>query len=166
MIKINNKHSDFKGLQFVISAVAKRDPAHREWQFLHVTGGCVEGTDGARLHRYQLTGQELSSGSYEVVKKSRTEVILALTDGESLRVSTEKCFPDVEMTPLAEYEYVEVPFAGVIRALPDGHSMQYTYFVDIMAGGATHFACQGYARPIIFEGPGVKAIVMPIVVDR
>lgn len=161
MIRIHKTHCDFYGVLFVAAALSK-DPNKPNLGLINSTGRMIEATDGHRAHRFNLS-EEIPAGLYEVVSKSKKEIVL-VENKEGLQ------FPDInrviplnpELSTLPVSKYFERIYCEVIRALPSGYAIQIDFFKDALSGNPTEFSAGGGKGPVYFKGENSVAIIMPM----
>lgn len=161
MIRIHKTHCDFYGFLFVAAAVAKNHTTPA-LNLIHSTGQMIEATDGHRAHRFNLS-EEIPAGLYEVVSKSKKEIVL-VENKEGLQ------FPDIncviplnpELSTLPVGKCFERIYCEVIHALPSGYAIQIDFFKDALSGNPTEFSAGGGKGPVYFKGENSVAIIMPL----
>ena len=77
MLQINNKDKRFKSLDFVLQSVEKKDKLREVlYNKVYFTELRIYGADGYRLNSVTNTFNDLELGLYDVIKHTKTEIIL------------------------------------------------------------------------------------------
>lgn len=162
-IVIAKDHPAFTPFQFV-AQVVKTAPDNMA--FIKVSAGSICSTDGHRLHIAATDGlDDLPAGLYEVLKHTKSEVVI-------LR-ATQLDFPDVaQIVGVAAARsqhklrlgylpnYIYSPYCEIIRAMPAELCLNYSYAVEALTFGMTHFSVDGDG-PITLAKGALSAYIMP-----
>lgn len=152
-----------EGIKFVVKAIYK-GVDRGALQYVHVTEGYIEATDGNRLHR--ITNDNMKPGLYEIVKNTKKEVILVETEVDTIYPNTDKVWPDVtdmKCLNIQQETYVDLAYTEIIRAVDEDFTLQFSYFKDIFTLG-THWKVyhDNRYRSVRMESEDRKALIMPL----
>ena len=166
----NTKHT--KELLFIAAALPTA-AMHKSENLEHIysTGQKIVATDGHRLHIYTPTECPLEAGYYQVIKKTKTEIILNPVELDQEYPDFERITPDREgKKDFTLYQYdngrtaapnLESKYAEVIRALPSG-TINIKYFQDACLNSMTSFKVTDGVSPVCLYGESLQAVVMPV----
>jgi hypothetical protein len=136
------KHTDwFKELSFVSRAINKKNPPWRgeSYNFIYIQDGIASATDKYRCHQASV---DLKDGVYDVVKCTKTEIILnPLEEGEYAPPVVWECiYPKHEnFHALDLQEHFNVPWQDhalviISKLLPLTQGIQFSYLKDMEEG--------------------------------
>lgn len=112
MISLDKRQCGFEEVSFVAKARSK-DPAREVLHNIQITPERICATDGRRLH-FTKNSFDLETGLYQVVKATKSQVLLVPAD------STNQ-FPDVDKV---------IPIANGLQTVEGNHiSVSYTFLV-------------------------------------
>lgn len=163
MIKITNKQEIAQAL-FVLAAAA--DPKHwgnKTMQYIAIQdNGMMQATDGHRMHQAQT---EYSAGIYEILKKTRSEVILAPCADKKLSDYPEvsRVIPSTDGIDPIEKSHASVwqEYTRTVRAMQDDMTLDYDYFAEALSATDEIYITGSKFAPAVFTGCGTLAAVMP-----
>ena len=150
-------------LLFVCKALAtKASHKSENLQYLYSTGVDIVASDGHRLHVYTPEDCPLEAGYYEIIKKTKTELILNRSDQDL------GDYPDYarvmpEAKDLQGFKLdssISGKYATVIRAM-DVNTLEYSLFLDAAPLMERYQVTDG-TSPVLMTGKDVKAVVMPV----
>lgn len=162
MIKIAKKHPLYDPLRWVALARNTDMTSRPILSHIKVEPARFLATDGHRLHMYTPAPADdhgMAAGLYEVVKVTRSEIVLVLTDeAPGAYPNYQRVIPDtadfklvIETTSRAPGMVINNLFCKVVKAAPDNLGYTYGYFKD--------FVNTGSAADILIENkPGVKGL--------
>jgi hypothetical protein len=163
MITITDK-LEIERVLYVIAAVSTDKHVHQPLRTL-----CIEpegevsrvvGTDGHRAHWAELLNV-YTPGCYEVVKKSKTEIVLRKVDAEF--PNYRRCIPagagqEIQVQPGAPAFRA---YTRLVRAMSEDMTLDYKCFCEAVQLASTITVMPDKFQPVKFAGNGTGAVVMP-----
>jgi hypothetical protein len=164
MKKFDKKHVDFEGIMFVTKAVLKKNPRRPVLHNLFVAENReLVATDGHRCHKYELQSDELVPGLYQIIKNTKSQIILAPAEDDGVFPDYTKVFPEPgETISFGELgtSNEHCAIALTIRAMPN-NTLNIDYLRDALTGMSEVQASDGIGS-VCLRGERRSAVIMPI----
>jgi len=169
MTELGKHHKDIKNIQFVLKARAK-DATRPVLECILVTtesngDRIAVCTDGFRMHIAYIDG--IGDGLYQVIKATKTEVILVPYTGEAK-------FPDYKQLK-CEYDRQlctidctdpKIAIAAVNKHLPARLGIDYKYILDLDREFVVYYGAEESTGPIQFTNGSAEAWIMPLLLAK
>jgi len=173
MIKFDRSQEDFYRILFVVSALDPKD--YRDHvTYLKCENNVIVGTDSKRLHETRLLYTELPDGYYEIVKKTKTTLII-----DKVKELDEAQYPNysdmlngkgsgekIEYKHNDDYKTIELASllsADIARAMGQT-ALNFRYVEDIVKSHENYFDVyvKDSDSPVVFKSFAVRACIMPL----
>ena len=162
---INNTHSDYLGLKWVLKAI-KKDDTRYMLNRLSIDKTDAVCTDGHRLHDYYLK-ETFEAGLYKPFCVKNEIILIQSNDGEYpkwkqlfLETSAEK---SIKIYPNKNLKLLNTSYAKLIRLMDEDEGLDLSYWNDILSFG-TEYEVRWYGdkKQIIFINQTHRAMIMPM----
>ena len=161
LINLVHRDPDFYGFKWVLKILPKK--SYPILDILKIENDLAVSTDGHRLHIYRTQGL-FSAGTYKVLVKTRTQIILEKVFGVT--------YPDwrqalaIKGTPLEiKIGRIDSPgYTEIIRTMNKESTLKFEYFSDLNSEMTKAFIPATPGGGITFENfdGSMKALIMPM----
>jgi len=177
MIRLTRNNHNFEAVSWVVKGVADKGETRRSLKCLQVKDGVITSTNGHIALRAKLEKPNyipitvIENGLYEVIKATKSEIIMDETTEELTFPNVDQVIPDcVDMPFLVNssnsgfFSNRFVVTTDLIRVLPAGCTVNYDYIGTILNGGAwvEFVAYKDIGKPIVFSGESRVAVLQPM----
>jgi len=163
LITLNKKtHGEAFTLAAWVAAAISKDPTKEYLQHVKYTGSELVATDGHRLHKAEIDLQA-PAGLYQVLKSTRTDLILALNENAPDYPDYTRVMPKNPAERTLDCSELECKgaYIGITRAMSEGYGLARDLF-DTAFAQATAVEIRDGRSPVVLTGPGTYALVMPL----
>ena len=162
LINLAFKDPDFHGFKWVLK-VLTREMSSFKLDVLKIENDLIVSTDGHRLHIYYTRGL-FSAGTYKVLIKTRTQIILEKVFGINYPEWHQVLTPKGTIGEMKIERIDSVGYTEIVRSMNKESTLRFDYFSDLASEMTKVFIPATSEEGLTFENfdGSMKALIMPM----